>query len=56
MLEGLCILILAMLPGIAINSHNTGGVASVEEAKADTVKALEEGFGRDRFVSYALND
>lgn len=47
---------LVLLAGFAINSENTGGVASLSEAKADIVAGIEEGYSKDSFVSFKLND
>jgi hypothetical protein len=57
MLQALAIIfIFVFLPGAAVNSHNTGGVASGSEAFHDIKAGVVEGYSKDKFTSFKLND
>lgn len=45
-----------LLFGLAVNSHNTGGVSSGKEAFEDIKSGIEEGYSKDEFTSFDLND
>jgi hypothetical protein len=47
---------IVILAGFSINSHNTGGVASGKEAFEDIRAGIEEGYSKDEFTSFKLND
>jgi hypothetical protein len=49
-------IVLVILAGFSINSHNTGGVASGKEAFEDIKAGIEEGYSKDTFTSFKLND
>ena len=47
---------IAILMGLSLNSYNTGGVDSASEAFSDIKSGIEEGYSKDEFTSYKLND
>lgn len=49
-------IVLAVLAGLAINSYNSGGVQSGTEAVKDIKNGIAEGYSKDRFTSFKLND
>ncbi|MGB4107780.1 MAG: hypothetical protein WBK55_08300 [Alphaproteobacteria bacterium] len=42
--------------GFAINSENTGGVASAQEAYQDIKAGIEQGYSKPAFTTFELND
>lgn len=49
-------LVIVLLAGFAINSHNSGGVHSGKEAWEDIKHGVEEGYSKDHYVGYKLNE
>lgn len=49
-------LVIVVLAGFALNSHNTGGVESGKEAVQDIKAGIAEGYSKEEFVSFKLND
>ncbi len=49
-------IVMVLLAGLAINSHKTGGVSSASEAYSDVKAGIEQGYSKDKFTSFKLND
>ena len=49
-------IVIVLLAGFAINSHNTGGVSSGKEAFEDIKTGIQEGYSKDTFTSFKLNE
>jgi hypothetical protein len=49
-------LLFVVLAGMSINAANSGGVSSGAEAAQDIKAGVVQGYSRDEFESYRLND